>query len=164
MEVWQEVVVDTHPGFGRLLAKLHASLGGGPAGLAMVAGLARANEVLPGVRAAAVAGDDVVDGQIASDLSAVGARPVVAGEDLLAREAQTRPRAADVLDEANDRGELHGTGSGVKKGRGTFNDLGLTAQHQNYRSSHVAYIERFVILIKDKHCSRLHVSYPSCPG
>ena len=50
--------------------------------LAMVAGLAGGDEVLPGVAAAAMARDDVVEGKVVGLAAAVLAGVPVPGEDL----------------------------------------------------------------------------------
>ena len=67
------------------------------AALAMVARLACGHEVLPRVSAAAMAGHDVVEGQVVALPAAVLAGVPIAGEDLAPAQLDPRPRPADLV-------------------------------------------------------------------
>ena len=83
-DVLEEAVVDGHARLGRGSAQAHAGLAGRTPGLAVIARLAGAHEVVPAVGAAAVARYDMVEGEVLSGATAVGAGPAVAGEHLSA--------------------------------------------------------------------------------
>ena len=72
------------------------------AALPVVARLAGGDEVLPGVAAAAMARDDVVERQVVRLAAAVLAGVPVAGEDLAPRQLDPRPRPLDLVLEPDD--------------------------------------------------------------
>src|SRR6185503_1230327 len=74
-----------------------AGLLDGLAALAVIAPLARRDEVLPRVPAAPMARHDVVQGQVVALPAAVLAGVAVAGEDLAAAQLDPRPRPADLV-------------------------------------------------------------------
>jgi hypothetical protein len=78
----------------------------GATGLAVVAVLAGGDDVLPVVLAAAVAGKDVVEGEVTRATSAVLTGVAVTQEDIAAAEASTGPGSSDYVDETNNRGDL----------------------------------------------------------
>ncbi len=81
-QVRREERVDVAARLERRPLQAHARLIDELAALAMVAVLARGNEVVPGVHAAAVARDDVVERQVVRRRAAVLAGVLVADEDL----------------------------------------------------------------------------------
>src|SRR5258708_13976033 len=76
------------------------------AALLVVAALARRDDVLPGVLAAAMTGDHVVEGEVMAALAAVLAGVVVADEDFLAGHLQNGPWSLYVIGEP-DPGRGH---------------------------------------------------------
>ena len=77
----------------RLTHQIHACLRRRPATLAVVAGAAGGNEVLPFVRPASMARHHVVEGQLDAGDAAVLAALIVSREDLFARQSHARARS-----------------------------------------------------------------------
>ena len=82
-------------GLPRLAQEYHTRLLWRATALAVVAGPAGRDKVLPDVLAATVLGDDVIQGELSTSLAAVLASIAVAGKDFSAGEAWTRVGAAD---------------------------------------------------------------------
>src|SRR6266550_2409794 len=102
-EVRREQRVDVAARLERRTMKSEAHLLEEVAALAMVARLAGRDEVLPGVAAAAMARDDVVEGQVVRLAAAVLAGVPIAGEDLAARQLDARSGPANLVLEPDDR-------------------------------------------------------------
>ena len=121
------------------------------AALAVVARLARGDEVLPGVAAAAVARDDVVEGQVVGLAAAVLAGVAVAREDLAPGQLDPRPRPPDLVLEPDDgrRAEL-----GPRRPDDlvvVLDHLGLLAEHEPERPRQVPDVQRLVVLVQHEH-------------
>src|SRR5438477_2077400 len=113
--------------------------------LLVIAALARGDDVLPDVLAAAVAGDHVVEGEVVAALAAVLAGVVVADEDFLAGHLQHGPWSLDVVGETDhgrrdDRSSLARDDVSV-----LLDDNGLLLIQQDHRAPHVAYVQRLVV-------------------
>jgi hypothetical protein len=78
-----------------LADEVHVCFARGATGLAVVAGLAGGDDVPPVVLAAAIAGEDVVEGEVSRAASAVLAGVAVTQEDVAAAEASLGPRSSD---------------------------------------------------------------------
>src|SRR5262245_37590058 len=92
-EIPSEERVDVAAWLERRTCQAHARFLGQTAALAVIAVLARSNEVVPCVGSAAMARDDVIERQVVRLRSAVLAGVLVADEDLLPREPDTRARS-----------------------------------------------------------------------
>jgi hypothetical protein len=108
-----------------LADEAHAGFFRGTVALAVVAGFASAHQILPGMLAAPVAGDDVVQGQIPGLQAAVLAREIVSDKDLLAAETELWPRPMNQVDQAYDRGQRNSAAGGAQKPMVVFQDLRL---------------------------------------
>src|SRR5215213_5736272 len=132
----------------RLLAQGHPRFGRELTPLAMVARLARGDEIVPGVHSAAGARHDVVDGQVVTLPPTVLAGVAVTDKDLTPRELHARPRPVDQINHADHRrrrkrarGRLHDPAVGLE-------NLRLAIEDEQDRPAHVADVQRFVVLIE----------------
>src|SRR5688500_3281848 len=102
-EVGAEQVAQVRSRRARLAQQRHSRLRDRLAALAMVAGPAGGDQVVPLVEATAVLRHDVVDGQVAADAAAVLAGVAVAAEDLAPAQLDARLRPLDVVLESDHR-------------------------------------------------------------
>src|SRR5689334_18289866 len=107
------------------MLQTHARLVEQLAALAMVAVLAGGDEVVPGVGAATVARDHMVEGQVMRLGAAVLAGVLVADEDLASRQAHARAGTLDPVVEANDRRCVEDRGCGADLGVVVLDYFGL---------------------------------------
>ena len=121
------------------------------AALAVVARLARRDEVLPGVPAATVAGDDVVEGQVVRLAAAVLAGVPVAGEHLAPRELDPRSRAPDLVLQADDGGRPVFRPRRPDHLVVVFDHFGLFPEHEAEGSRQVTDVQRLVILVQNEY-------------
>ena len=136
--------------------KPHPRLVGEPPALSVVAVLARCNQVVPRVRAAAVTRNDVVQGQIVRLRAAVLARVLVAEEDLAPAESHPRARPLYAVLQPNDRRrpkDLRGRADVVMV---VLDDLCLLAEDESKRPSDIADVEGLVIRVK-KQYDAIHI-------
>jgi hypothetical protein len=124
-----EGVVGVEGGAGGLTDELHVCFLRGAAGLAVVAVLAGGHDVVPGMLAAPIAGEDVVKGEVSRLASAVLAGVAVAQEDVAAAEASAGARSSDYVDEANNRGDLKNEGGATQVASAVLQNLGLASAH-----------------------------------
>lgn len=115
----------------------------------MVAGLARGHDVLPVMPAATMAGEHVIQGEVASGLTTILALELIADEDVPPREASLWSWPADQVDEADYGRDLEDEGGGVEVAAAVFDDLRFTAVDKYERPPNIADVQRFVILIED---------------
>ena len=142
----------------------HFRLDGRAAALAVVAGVAGRDEVLPIVRAPTMLRHDVVEGERAASTSTVLTALVVARKYLAAGQARTRERPLDVVVEADHGGCLEiALFGGVDRLRATFEHLGLAVEDQHERTSHGADVQRFVILVQHQRAA-LDGDHTHTPG
>jgi hypothetical protein len=146
-----EGVVGVEYGWGRLTDELHVCFLRGATGLAVVAVLAGGYHVVPGVLAAPIAREDVVQGEVSRLASAVLAGVAVAQEDVAAAEASAGARSSDYVDEANNRGDLKNEGGATKVASPVLQHLGLASAHQDEGAAGVADVKRLVVLIENQY-------------
>src|SRR5439155_10989336 len=120
------------------------------AALAVVAARAGGDEVLPGVPAAAMTRDDVVERQIMRLPPAVLAGVAVAGEDLAPAQLDPRPGPADLVLEPDDGRRVVLGPRGPDDLVVVLDDLGLLAEHEPERPRQVADVQRLVVLVQDE--------------
>src|SRR5215213_5639353 len=132
----------------RFLAQDHPRFSRELTPFAMVARLARGNQIVPGVQSAAGAGHDVVDSQIVALPPAILAGVAIADEDFTPRELHPRPRPVDQIDHADHRGRgkdarrrLHDPAVGLQHFR-------LAVEDEQDRPTDVADVQWFVVLIE----------------
>jgi len=135
----------------RLARELHPRLAQSLATLAVVAGLARADEILPGVRAIARLRHDVIDRQVTALQSAILAGIPIADEDLATGQLHLRAGTLDQCGEADYRRDAVIVVYGVQDQAILFEDFGLTGEDHHQGALDVANVEGFVILIEDEH-------------
>ena len=119
--------------------------------LAVVARLARGDEVLPGVSATPMARNDVVEGQVVGLAAAVLAGMPVAREDLAAGQLDPRSRAADQVLEADDGGRAVFGPRRPDHLVVVLDHFGLLAEHEAEGARQVTDVERFVVLVQNEH-------------
>ena len=149
LQVLIEQAIVAVSGLVRLLQEVHPRLFRRPAGLEVVAALTGRHDVLPVVPAAAMAGNNVIQSQVASGPAAILALELVAKEDVSPCEAPLRPWPADQVDEADDGRNLENRGDAVEVTAAVFDDLRFTAIDKYERPPNIADVQRFVILIED---------------
>src|ERR1035437_7879162 len=120
------------------------------AALAVVAGLASGDEVLPAVGAAAVARHDVIEGEVAGLAAAVLAGIAIAAENLSARQLDPRPRLTDLVLEAD-----HGGRAVIRPRRPdqlmvVFEHFCSLPEHQPEGARQIAHVQWLVVLIEHK--------------
>ncbi len=140
-------VVNICPRFFRRACQFHPGLGYRFAALAVVAALAGAHQVVPGVRPGLAARDYVVEGEVARAYAAILAGIIVADEYLFAAEAGARVRSPDEVLQADDRRAVYLEGGRPHDLVVKLQHLGLSAQHQNESAPDVAHVERLKILV-----------------
>ena len=137
------------------------------AALAVVAGLARGDQVLPAVGATAVARHHVVERQVVGLAAAVLAGVPVAREDLATAELHARPRPADEVLETD-----HGGRAELRPRRPNhlvvvLDHLGLLTEQQSEGPWQIADVERLVVLVQNEndavHGGRRITSHAASP-
>jgi hypothetical protein len=121
------------------------------AALAVVAGLARGDEVLPRVTAAAMPRHDVVEGHVVGLPAAVLAGMPVAGEHLAPGQLDARPRPLDQVLEADDRGRAIFGPRRPNHLVVVLDHFGLLPEDESEGPRQVADVERFVVLVQNEH-------------
>lgn len=134
----------------RLAQELHSRFGERLASLAMVAGPAGTDDVLPGVRTAAGTRHDMVDRQVMGAYAAVLAGVVIAEKDLAAAEFHAHRGTLDQAQEADDRrrGEAP-----VCRGHLMLvglQDLCLAGEPEDERPTHRCDMQRLVVLVENE--------------
>ena len=125
--------------------------------LAAVAVVAAGDEVFPGGEAAAGAGEDVVEGELAGgeDDLAVLAHVAIAQEDVFAGEGAGLVRDAAVFEEADDRGHGDAQALGVEGGALLFFGAGDALEHEDEGAAGAADVDGLVAGVEDED-GRLH--------
>jgi hypothetical protein len=136
---------------GGLADEVHVCFTRGATGLAVVAVLTGGDDVIPVVLAAAIAGEDVVEGEVTRAASAVLAGVAVAQEDIAAAEASAGPRSSDYVDETDNGGDLKNEGGATQVAPPVLQHLGFASVHQDEGATRITDVERFVILIKNQY-------------
>src|SRR6185369_11008939 len=152
-KIWREHRVDVAARLERWPGQPESGLLEGLTALPVVARLARGDEVLPGVPAAAMAGHDVIERQVVALAPAVLAGVAVTGEDLAPAELDPRPGPADLVLEPDDRRRVIFGTRRVDDLVVVLDDLGLLAEHEPERPRQIADVQRLVILVQDEHHS-----------
>lgn len=122
---------------GRLMEKFHRGLFRRPSGLAAVARDAGGDEVFPGVSAAAVAREDVVDGERDSHAPAVLAGIPVTVKDFKSGEFWFRAGTLDEVRHADDRRQSESFRCGVNETGAVLQHFGFAPVDENDGAGHV---------------------------
>jgi hypothetical protein len=128
---------------------VHARFLGQPPTLAVIAVLAGGDEVVPGVSAPTMAGNDVIESQVVRLRAAVLACVLVADEDLAARQPNARSWSLDAVVETYDARSteyLRGCPNFVMV---VLDDLRLLTEDESERPPYVADVEWFVVRVKE---------------
>ena len=120
------------------------------AALAVVAPLARGDEILPGVSAATMARHDVIQGQVVGLPAAVLAGVPVAGEDLSTAELHPGPGSADHVLEPYDGGRAELRPRRPDHLVVVLDHLGLLPEQQSEGPGQIADVERLVIVVQNE--------------
>jgi len=153
---------DLLPRRRRLAAQLHAGLGRQPILLARVARFARGDHVLPCVRPAARARDDMID--VLCGCGAVLALERVANEDGTPREARARTIwDTDEVFETDDRWDGEGEAFGVIRPAVLMDKLSLVLEDEDQRPPRAHHAERLECCVEDEGSSHVTV-LPTLPA
>src|SRR5579884_1392389 len=159
VQVLVEEVVAARAWLERRAPQRHPRLLQRLATLAVVAGAAGAHQVVPGVRPAAVARDEMVERQLLGLRPTVLASEVVAEKDLAAGQPHARPRPLDQRYQPDDRRPGQRPRRRADQPRPVLEDFGFAAIDQDNCAPWVTDVERLVILIQ--HQNRVHSSLPA---
>jgi hypothetical protein len=120
---------------------------------AAVAVVAAGDEVFPGALAAAGAGQDVVEGELAGgeDDGAVLAGVAIAEEDVFAGEGAGLVGDAAVLEQADDGGQGHADAGGVESRALLFFGFGDAFEHEHEGAAGAADIDRLIGGVEHEH-------------
>jgi hypothetical protein len=116
-----------------------------------ITGNTGADDILPGVLAAVVAGDNVVQGKLSAFFATVLADILVTVKNLKAGEPSLWSRTLNHAGQADYRGYREDLAYGVDESRSILQHLSLAAIYQDYRAPGTADIERLVVLIQYQH-------------
>lgn len=130
------------------LAKVHPGLFGGPSTFLVIAIRAGGNDVLPGVIAAQVPGDHVIQGQPAAALSAVLAGVIVAPKDLALVEFNNRAGTLHHVFQTDDRWAWESIVDCGDLTASVQNHRGFSSEHQADGSTSTAHIDRRKVSVK----------------
>ena len=126
----------------------------------MVALLARRDDVLPHVLAAAMARHHVIEGEVVTTAAAVLAGVIVPGEHFLARHLHDRSGPLHVVDETDDGGRLERQPLAGDEVAVLLDHTGLLLGEENDRPADVAHVERLEVQIEHKD---IRVDYAHVP-
>ena len=135
-------------GFGRLVQQVHAGLLGGAPTLVVVAGGAGGDQVLPGMLAAQVAGDEVIDGEGQGVLPAVLASVVIPAQDFAFGQLDRRARAPDHLIQPDDRGPGEDLGDGFDLAAAVQDQAGPAGNDQGDGAPGVTHVNGLKVCIE----------------
>jgi len=130
--------------------KLHARHPGRTACLALIAGLAGAHHVLPGMFASEAARHDMVYGKLSGLPAAVLTGEIVPHKDFAATELSLRAGSFNHVNQADYRGERDCQGGAAEHSGVFLYHLSFAPPYQHDGSPRPADIQRFVILIENK--------------
>jgi hypothetical protein len=133
-----------------LAHQLHVGFLGGASGLMPVAGDTGADDVFPGVLAAAVARHDVVEGQLAALHAAVLAGVPVPVEYLVTGHFPLAVRALDHTRQADDGRQLDGLADSADVTDAVLQHLSFALEDEDDGAAGAADGERLVALVQDK--------------
>jgi hypothetical protein len=100
------------------------------------------------VHAATVTGHHVVQRQVSRLFPAVLAREPVAQENVAPGQASLGPRAADQVDQPDNRGDLVDRRRAVQVPTAVFDGFGFAAVKQDECPAYVTYVQGLVILVQ----------------
>src|SRR5947209_572781 len=126
----------------------------------VIASLARADEIFPGVPTAAVLGQHVVERQLFGAGTTVLAGELIAEEDLAAGEADSRARPLNEVVQPNDGRHAERTRRRAEDEAVDLEHLSFAAVDENERAAWMAHVERLVILVQNEHLP--HVGLLTC--
>ena len=132
----------------RLAQQLHVRLAWRPARLAMIAAHTSANHVVPRVRPFPPARQDVVQRQLPGPLAAVLAGIAVSVEHRLARKSSPHYGTLHHIDQSDHRGSGEQIGHTSNVAAPILYEFGLPSPYQRQRASHVANVQRLVVLVQ----------------
>ena len=136
----------------RLAEQAHPRLLRRPSRFAVVASLARRYHVLPLVLAAAHAGLDVIDGEVARRRRAAVLTVIpVADENLAPGEPPDGQRPAHLVDKADHGGKLEGLLRGVDDAHAVLQQLGLALPQQHDGAADGTHVQWLVVLVQQEH-------------
>ena len=141
-------VIETCSRFVGLLVKGQPRLSNALAALAMIACPAGRDNVVPHVKTAPRARDDVIDRQVGNLAIAILAGVIVTNEDFTPGQLDSWPGAANEVDESND-GRCREPGRRARQRmRFGFEDFGFAADYEHECASNVTHVERLIILVQ----------------
>lgn len=143
-----EHVVGVGLGHARLSQQLHSRLARSPSRLVVVAGNARANNVIPGVWTVPPPRHNVVESELARALATVLAGESVPIEHCLPRKSAAHHRPLHHVDQAYDRWRGEQFRNALDMSTSIYHKLSFAPPYQDDCASHVADVERLVILVE----------------
>lgn len=117
----------------------------------MIALHAGGYDVGPGVLPALATGQDVVDRHVPGRCTAILARVLVAGEDLVPGHLSSLKRTLDHVNEPDHVGPLENVGDGIDVFAAVLDRLRLSLADELHRPANIADIEGLVVLIEHQY-------------
>ena len=139
-----------------LVSQHHPRLGERLAAFLAIARGARADNILPEVRAAAMTRHHVVNRQVIRLNAAVLANEIVAAKNGAARERHAQSRAVHLIRQANHGGTRKFHRRRVNVAATVDDDFRLAADEEDNRASSLTHVQRFVILVENENVLAHH--------
>jgi len=140
-------VEDGGPGLEGFVQERHVSFFRGPPPFVAVTARAGADQVLPGMGAAAMPGDYVIDSEGVRLLAAILTGVIVPPEDLAPGQPDTRPGTPYKVGKPDNRGEWDDVSRAVYLAPPVLDDLRLASEQHADSAASITNVEGLIVLV-----------------